>query len=870
MSVFWTFLARIRAIFLGSRLDRDLADELDSHLEMLIKDYQRAGMCLEDATRAARLRLGGIEQTKEEVRDERRVPWIANFFRDVHEALRKWRRQPAVAAVTVLTLAVGVGANIAMYDLVDALMFRPPDGVHAPERVVSVRNAVNYVRYLDIKDRAGTLDLAAYVRATLSLGIGTDAAPICAECVTSSYFSLLGTQPVIGRTFRLDENAERREPGVILSYALWQNQFGGDPRALGRPTTISGRQFSIIGVAPRGFRGLEPESVDTWILLPVAPEICSFTGRSLLGSGGTSAWLRTIGRLRDGVALPQAAAEIAALASPEAQFERALDHNPAPELEPIQESRRDSRAEGLALWLAGGALVVLIIACANVAGLSSIRAIDRRREVAVRLQLGASRARILAQHMAEHLMLSLFSGMAAVVVAGWIAMLLHTFFPYGGEVKLFDLRLFAIASCLALLSGVLSGMVPALQASRIDATALSRVVKAAHPRSGFRSVLLVLQVALALVLVIGAGLFVRSVQNTQSGLGYDLDRVIIAAVDLRKAGYRSEREMRSVVDLLADRVRRLPNIESVSLSSGSLLGTGGSVRVRSIQGIDGKPGEFRPVTAVSPEYFAALGTRIIRGRAFTNADNGTSERAMIVDDALARAMWPDEPAVGKCVFYYGAPTCTRIVGISESRRISANIPGFRGESFIPLAQAGEETVPQLILIRSRTAVSKALPGIAAVIRGALPNLPFVDIRPLEELADAQARSWRLGRTIFSLFGTVALLLASVGLYAVLAFSVRQRVPEIGVRIALGATPGDVLRLVFRHALILVAAGWFLGIGAALIASKYIEKLLFQVTPTDTRTFISSSAILLITGIAGCLIPAVRAARVDPVVALRHE
>jgi putative ABC transport system permease protein len=883
MDFIWILVARIRALVLRSRIDRDLEEELQAHIEMLAMEYRRSGMEPEEAQRAARLRLGGMDQTRDAVRDERRIPWIENFIRDTGEALRKWRRKPAMVIVTVLTLAIGVGTNIAMMDLVYALMFRPPDGIPSPDRVVSMSNAHNYVRYSEIRDQVNSLESAAYYRTNVSLGVGDSAAPICVECVTPSFFPVLGARPVLGRTFGSDENEEKREPGVLLSFGMWQRMFGSGAEVLGQPVTIGGRTFSVIGVAPRGFRGVGYEAVDAWILLPVSPDLCSFTGKSLLGAGGTSHWLKVIGRLGEGVGLSQAAAEIEAKESPESQFNRALSRDKFPTLEPILDYRRDRRTERLALWLAGGTLIMLVIACANVAGLSSIRALDRRRETAVRLQLGASRSRILAQHAAEHVLLAFLAGAAAALTAGCLAAALRAFFSYASAISLFDWRLFAAAFGLTLLAGILSGMIPAIQASRPDAAGLSNSFRSAYDRKGFRKALLVLQVALALVLVTGAGLFVRSVRNTRAGLGVDLDHLVIAAADMWKAGYDNPQEIRTIFDRMADRVRRLPGVGNVSLSSGSLFGSpSGAILLVFMRSVNGRSaGSYStpagtmegamPQTAVTPEYFSTAGSRIVSGRAFTDDDRSGNERVMIIDESMAGRMWPGEQAVGKYVEEgLDSKVVFRVVGVSESRRTAASFPNTTGEVFVPFAQAGTTAVPGMILIRTKGSAADAVPLISAAVRDAVPNLPYISVQPAEDLVDVQTRSWRVGQKIFSVFGAVSLLLACLGLYAVLAYSVRRRISEIGVRMALGATAWDILQLVFRQGLLIVAAGWLLGIGASLFLAGQIEKLLFQVKPVDPISFIFASFFVLAAGIAGCFLPSIRAARVDPAVTLRHE
>ena len=353
------------------------------------------------------------------------------------------------------------------------------------------------------------------------------------------------------------------------------------------------------------------------------------------------------------------------------------------------------------------------------------------------------------------------------------------------------------------------------------------------------------------------------------GLGVNLDHVAIAALDLKKAGHQDAREIRSIVELMANRIRHLPDIDSVSLSSGSLLGAGGGATfVGAMRGTNGRDAGFHGKNAVTPEYFASVGTHILSGRAFMEADDAASERVMIIDEFLANIMWPGEPAVGK---YVSAGSTFRVVGICESRRSSAAFQRPSGEAFVPLAQAGITDVPRAILIRTRRTPRPAQPRLLQPWSEALPRrLPFISVQPLGDLVDIQTRSWRVGRTMFSAFGAVSLLLASLGLYAILAFSVRQRISEIGVRKTIGATTLDILQLVFRQGLQLVALGWMLGIGTALLLTKYIEKLLFRVEPIDTVSFVFASLFVLAAAVAGCVIPSIRAARMDPVVALRHE
>jgi predicted permease len=766
----------------------------------------------------------------------------------------------------VLVLALGVGANLATLDLVDALMFRPPAHVHEADQLVNVPIGRNYVAYLDLIDRTRTLDLAALTgHRIVGLSVSHDVLPIQVECVTDSYFAVLGTSAAVGRVLQAGEDKTAR-PTVVLSYGLWTQSFGRDPAIAGRSITIADRGHLVAGIAPQGFKGIALEPVDAWVLISGSPEMCSFTGRSLLASS-SGAWLNTIGRLRPGVTLEQAQADMMAGVPPDWAGGRPELARPSA----LFASRRSapSRDSRLAMWLAGGAFVVLLIACANAAGLLLIRAIDRRRELGVRLQLGAGRARVLSQVIAEHVVLAAVAGVAALLVAWTVRALLSRFFPPTADGLLPHSRLLFVGAGLTILSGLLSGVMPAIRMLRTDAAALTRASGvSAREGSRMRSVLLVVQVALALALVVVAGLFVRSVQNTRRGLGVDLERLVIVTFDQSAMVWRGPREVRAMFDLAADRTRALSGVESVALSSSSVLGSGPARIAPSLPSEPGEPNRQRRLIEVSPNYFTTLGTRIVRGRPFTEDDEASGRRVMVVSASEAHEAWPGQDPVGRHHCFAGG-ACFEIVGVSETRRL----PGLARtnyELFEPLSTSDEPARPLVMLIRTRHAVVDAVGPIAAVIRAAAPKPLLANVRPAEDLADQQTRAWRLGRVMFSLFGLAALFLASLGLFALLAFSARQRTAEIGVRIALGATAWQVLGLFARQGLVLVAAGWVAGLVAAGLGARYLESVLFQVEPMDAATFGVASLVLAIAALIGVLIPAARATRVDPVAALREE
>lgn len=791
------------------------------------------------------------------------------MLQDLSYGLRRLRRQPGATLLIASTLALGVGANAAMLKLVDVLMFRTPAHVQHPERIVDVPGAGTYVRYRQLRERLHSVEVAAYTRQTLSFGTGADASPLRVECITPSYFQLLGATPRIGRGFTDADDGVGAPGTIVLSHRFWSRQLGGDPKVVGTPVRVSDRQYHIIGIAQPGFTGVDLGGVDAWILLAASPEACSFIGRNLLNVSGGS-WLEMIGGLRDGVSPEAASAELAALqATPgspsgrgreNAAFTRRYDAR-RPGLS------RDSR---LALWLAGGAGVLLLLACANVAGLFWSQMIARRREIAVRLQLGASRGRVFRQCFVESLLHASIGALMALLVARWLGDAILRFFPFGEDAAGFDVRMMATVAAIAFGAGIASGAVPALHAAW---TRADRYLRTGHAIPGgrmrVRTLLLVAQAGLALVLVVAAGLFVGSVQNFRRDFAYDLERVVTASIDFRRSPDKSPEEVHATYGLLLERVLRLPQVESAALSATHVLDPEGAVHVFGIR--------RRPVdqfimhirVEVTPEYFATLGLRLIAGRGFSSVPRAENRPPMILDEALARALFGPENPIGQCVF--SEATCHEVVGVSESVRATRRSSPNDLYAFVPLGPAGDrESTPQVILVRTRGNAGDAAAAIAQVLQGASPDLPYVNVRPLLDLADREARSWLLGATVFGLFGTLAVILAAVGIYGALAFSVRQRTAEIGLRMAIGADRADIAGMVLRHGGLVAGAGLILGVTAAFSVSRYVQSLLFQSAPADPATFVIACVVVLIAVLAGAVLPALRAARVDPAVALRYE
>jgi putative ABC transport system permease protein len=860
---------RLNAIFSGRR-ERELADELESHLQFHIDDNLRAGMTPEEARRAALLKLEPIESIKEDYRDRAGVPLLEMLVRDVRYALARMRRRPGFTALIALTLALGVGANAAMFGLVDVLMFRTPAHVPEPDDIFIVSGAGNYVAYQNLRDQAHSLTLTAYTRQTLSFGVGADAVPLRTECVTPAYFDVAGVPPRWGRPLAAADDEPGAPRTVVLSHGFWVKQFGADPRVLGTSVLVAGRTLDVIGIAPPRFTGLGLGAIDAWILLAGSPEACSFTGTNLLRASG-GAWLTTAARLRPGVTRAEAVAELAAVTS-------ALQAQSKPtrplELTSVYASRRlslssDSR---LALWLAGGAAMLFLLACVNVAGLLWSQALDRGREIAIRLQLGASRTRVFAQLTVEHLLTAALGGVAALLAGMWIGEAFKRYFPLAVDADMMGARTLVVVASLATAAALLSGTLPAIQASRSSGDLSSRAGQAAtRAGSRLRTALLSVQVGLALVLVTAAGLFAASVQQFRRDFTYDLDRVVVASIDFSRSSVRAPDEIHAIFRMLDERMRHLPQVERAAFGTAPILGSDGFISIFAARRSPADPAaEMNAVLEVTPDYFATVGLPIAAGRGFTPAD-AAGATVVVINQVLASRLFPGEDPIGRCVFL-GDNLCHEVVGVSQNSRASLRAGSRQSDpqTFRLLKDEAHSHAPQALLIRTHTRAAREVGAIAAALQGAAPDLPYVDVRTLEELADVEARSWLLGATVFGLFGTVAVILATIGIYGALAFSIRQRTMEIGVRMALGAMRWDIGRLVLSHGTRVVAIGLGMGVAGAFVASRYLQSLLFNVAAADPWTFATAASVVAAAALLGCIVPAVQAARVNPAMTLRYD
>ncbi len=894
---FWSDLAyRVRALLRRGDVERELDEELRFHLEREAEKYAAQGVPRAEAFRRARLALGGVERTKEESRDTRGTVLLETFGRDVQYALRTLRRTPGFTVVAVICLALGIGATSTVFGIVDALFFRPPPGVGAPNEIVrpyvsaqSERLWLNgsfetsYPMYRDLRAASRSLaGLAGYADVALSVGEGAQARRANGLMVSDNYFSVLRVRPALGRFLAAEDNAgPGAAPVAVVSYAYWRAQLGGDPGVIGTQITLDARPYTVVGVAPAGFHGIDPGAVDMWV--PVAQaRYLGFAADQLETNNST--WFQLVGRLAPGVTREDARAELTPLITRELrQGPWGVHVDPRVQLGPILEARGPSPSSQatIARWLALAAALVLLIACANVANLLLARARVRRKEIGLRLSLGAGRARVVRQLLTESVVLAAGGTALGLLLARWgtnlvpaVGLPALSFLAHG------RVLLFATAAALACV--MLFGVTPAIVATRAElaSTLKEGAREGADRRSPLRAGLMVAQVALATVLLVGAGLFVHSLRNVQQiSTGMDVEHLLVGQIDFQAAGY-SDTAATQLLDRAVERLQHTAGVRGATLSSiaplsGSIAatsysvpdgtsGTGGSIDLQ------GAMTGARALTVTGgPDYFSTVGTPIVAGREFTERDRAGSAPVVIVNQAFAEHEWPHASALGRCVDigWKEDVQCYRVVGVAGNAKYAA-LEEPQHQAFF--RAAGQTPDARLVLVRTSGDPAAAVTTVRRTLAELDPHLPYVNVKTLKDVLRPQLQPRRLGASMFGVFGLLALVLAAVGLYGVVSYAVAQRTHELGVRMALGAQRGAVLRLVVRQGVLLTLAGLALGVPAAFALSKFVAHLLYGVAPSDAVTFVGVAVTLALVAIAASLIPAARAARVGPMVALRAE
>ena len=891
---------RLRSLFRKEQLDRDLSDELAAHLEMHIADNLRAGLSPEEARRRALMQLGGMEQTKESYRERRGLPLLETLWQDLRFGLRMLRKNPAFTAVAVLTLALGIGANAAIFAAVNGILLHPVGIPHA-DRVMAVRvryEALNirsiFLSGTDFRDIQNATDIfsTAALQTPADFNIILDSVPrrVVASKVSWQWFDVFDAEPFLGRVFLPEEDQPNAAREVALSYGMWKAQFGSDRNIVGRTIALNQTPYRVVGVMGPDFQF--PNPTDLWVPIALSREDFAPDNRS-------NENYFAVAKLKSGVSFGQAAAYLHVLTNrvlqdPSSGFAR--DSGWAMFAVPLAEFLYgDLRAPLLILLGAVG--VVLLIACANVGGLLLARASSRVREFAVRSALGASSSRFIRQTLAESGLLATF-GLLLGLFIGWLSLgflrafasaSLSSAMPSG-----MDAYVFFFAAAVAAVSVLVIGVVPALQSSRIDPQSNLKSGRGTSTNSlasrRFRNVLVSGQFAMALVLLVGAGLLLKSLARIQQAdVGFRARGVMTGALTLPGNVYGTPEKQVTFFRNVLERLSSLPGVASVAAGYPLPFSGAGATASFAIEGRQvpaGDPGFHGGIACVTPDYFAAMGIAVKQGRSFMEQDRIGSQAVVVIDENLARQYWPNGDAVGQRMRRNDSDPWATIVGVVASvrrtRLVGAEsdtegiIGAGKGVYYYPLFQVGNPDIygtgPAATFLVARTSgnpVTLAV-TIPAAVREADPAQPVFDLQTMEQRIAASLGPRRSAIDLLSFFAMLGVTLSAIGLFALVRYTVVQRTQEIGVRIALGASATDIRCMVLRQGFRLVVTGLAAGGVASFVLARVFKTELYEVSATDPLTYIAVAAGLVLAALLVSWLPARRASRVDPMVALRYE
>jgi len=824
---------------------------------------------------------------------------LESLKQDLSYAIRGLRMKPGFTIAVVATLGLGIGANAAMFGIVDRLLFRPPELMKDPgtaHRVYSYQTfrgterlcCNQFARYKDVERWTTSFSsVAAYSQRDLAVGVGEASREMHIGVVSASFFGFFDAPPELGRYFTAAEDSTPDgTPVAVLSHAMWETQYGRHRDVLGSRIQIGSVLYTVIGVSPPGFVGLwadKPPAAFIPITTYGSAQAQSMKFKRAWWTTYSWGWMSVMVRRKPGVSIATANADLtqASRKSYLAQLEEQTRSSPINVSRPraivgsilAERGPNESSVAKVATWVGGVSVIVLLIACANVANLLLARALRRRREIALRLALGVSRARLLSQLLTESLLLAIAGGAVGILMAHWGGAALRAGLLEKSEAAggFRDPRTVLFAAAAAIAVGLLTGLAPVLQASRANLTAdlKAGTREGSYHRSRARVGLMLLQSALSVVLLVGAGLFVRSLRNVRDiRMGYDVDPVLL--VDLRMRGVKLDSVATVALrQRLLQAAKTIPGVENATLASSVPFWSSWSTGLY-VTGIDtvSRLGQF-DLNAVSPEYFATVGTRIVRGRGIADQDMEHAPRAMVVSQGMGKALWPGKDPIGQCI-RVNADTmpCTYVVGIAENIKEQSLSADSGYYYYLSAAQFSPQSGG--LFVRTRGEAAKVREAVRRRLQREMPGASYIVATPFSDIIGSRTRSWELGATMFVAFGALALALAAIGLYSVIAYNVAQRTHELGVRVALGAQARDVVRLVVTDGLRLAAAGVAIGAVIAFAASKWVKPLLFDVSPRDPWVFGLVVAMLVAVAVAASWVPARRASRVDPNVALRAD
>jgi putative ABC transport system permease protein len=880
------FIARFRSaagnLFRKTRRDEDLDTEVRGYLDLLAEEKLRNGMEFEEARRAARIELGGIEQVKEDVREVRAGAWLDSLLQDLRYGARMLRKNPAFTAIAVLTLALGIGANTAIFSVVNAVLLRPLPYIH-PDQLVIIRetsqrvgiHSPSYPDFLDWRTQSRTIaQMAVLNNRAFNLSGVAQPENISGYAVSPNCLSLLGLRPFLGRDFLPSEETPGTAPVVMLSYALWQSHLGADPNAIGKSITLDGRSFTIIAVLPPNFR-LDDK---TDVLAPIGVWVADMMDRGDRGDA------EVLGRLAPGSTFQQARAELDTIAVTLQKAYPMLNADIGIDVTTLRDQLvGDARPAILVLF--GAVVFVLLIACVNVANLFLVRGAARSKEIAVRQACGASRNRVIRQMLTESFLLAAIGGALGILVGvlGVVGIkhLISTDMLQAMNIGV-DRNVMLFTAVMVFLVAIAFGLVPAWQASqpRVQETLKEsgRGSTSTPAQQRLRGALAMAESALALILLVGAGLMMKSmVRLLQVNPGFQSDRVLTMEMDLRTAQYSKSPARINFWQQLLEKVRAIPGVENAALGTVVPL-TGDHSRADiTIEGLPvPEAGTFPHPDrhSVSAEYTNVLRIPLMRGRTFTDADTETAPPVGLINTTMARRYWPNDDPVGKR-FHWGHPGATgpdgtwiTIVGVVAGTKLYGLANPARLEVYLPFRQ--EPRNDMYLILRSAVEPASLTSSVRAAVAAIDKDQPVFSVITMRELVDKSVSTPHLTLVLLGLFSGLALVLAAIGIYGVISYSVQQRTHEIGIRMALGAQRSSVLRLVVGQGVKLAAVGIVIGIAAALGLMRLITSLLFGVSASDPLTFTAAAMVLLVVAVAACYIPARRAIAIDPMNALRYE
>jgi putative ABC transport system permease protein len=883
------FGRRVVMLVRRKQFDDEMEDEIRLHLELREKEHAAKGFTAEEAHMTARKNFGNALITRETSHEAWGWAWLEHLSQDLRFAMRMLRKSPGFTATAVLTLALGIGANTAIFSFIDAIFLRPLPYPNASQIYLVARTgnafggeSISPAIFAAWRQRQEKI----FVHLTLVQGLGESttlivsggAENVPSMAISTDFLAMAGVHPILGRDFRPEEGRVDGPNVVMLSNNLWRSEFGSDPNVVGRSITLSDKPYTIVGVLPRGFTDprFSPPEAQLWFPAQVP------TTSSDPSNGGRLCF----GALKRGVSVAEAEAELTpALSDLRREFPKMFMPNERAHLIPLRKML--SEWAGTTMLLLFGAVgLVLLIACVNVANLTLARSATRQREMAVRTVIGASRGRIVRQLLTESMLLAVLGGILGVAACyasfRFIVTLVPASLPHVGAFGI-DARVLLFAFALSIATGVVFGLVPALGASRVDLSGSLKESSAqagAGAAGGLRRFLAASEIAISLVLLIGAALALESLARlTMVKPGFDPHNVLTFAVSLPGQKYDTAVKRTAFFDQAISRVSAIPGVEQAAIIDTLPLREGGDI-LFSIEGGTAVAPGGQPLDAeiriVSPDYFRALRIPLIGGREFTAADNASGAPVVVINQTMARMFWPGKDPIGQQIWIgkpmgpaQSEPAPRRVIGIVGDVRESTlgDMPG-QG-MFIPYTQTKWNDSASFLL-RTRAAAAVSLPAIRSALHDVDPGEPLTHVESMEQVVSGSLNDWRFHAVLLGIFGALALVIAAVGVYGVISYSVAQRTHEIGIRMALGAQRGSVLRLVIGQGLTVAGIGIVVGVAAALGLTRLMASLLYGVSASDPLTFAGVAILLVVVALLASYIPARRAMKVDPIVALRYE